>query len=259
MESFIYEGTLRHRRFTAPSRSFTYSLFMMYLDLGELDTVFARRWLWSRSAPNLAWFRRADHYGDPRLPLDVAIRDLVAERTGTHPEGPIRLLTHLRYLGHCFNPVSFYYCFAKDGRTLETVVAEVSNTPWKERHMYVLPETENRGRGDAKRYDFKKAFHVSPFLGMDTDYGWGFGTPPTRDGEKLWVHMESRQGGARVFEASLTLERRPITGRQLARAVILRPAMTVQVVGLIYLQALRLWWRRARFYPHPRSLPARKP
>jgi len=259
MESFLYEGTLRHRRFTAPSRSFTYSLFMMYLDLGELDDVFARRWLWSTSAPNLAWFRRGDHYGDPHIPLDVAIRDLVAERTGTRPEGPIRLLTHLRYLGHCFNPASFYYCFAKDGRTLETVVAEVSNTPWKERHMYVLAETENRGSGDAKQYDFKKAFHVSPFLGMDTDYSWRFGTPPTRDGAKLWVHMDSRQGDEPVFEATLTLERRPITGPQLARVLIVRPAMTLQVVGSIYWQALRLWLRRARFYPHPRTLPARQP
>ena len=252
MESFLYEGTLRHRRFIAPSRSFTYSLFMMYLDLGELDSVFARRWLWSTKAPNLAWFRRADHYGDPSVSLDVAIRDLVAERTGTRPDGPIRLLTHLRYLGHCFNPVSFYYCFAKDGRTLETVVAEVSNTPWKERHMYVLPETENVGTEDAKQYDFEKAFHVSPFLGMDANYRWRFGAPPTRDGEKLWVHMENRQEKARVFEATLTLERRPISGPELARALVLRPAMTARVVGSIYWQALRLWLRRAPFYPHPR-------
>lgn len=252
MESFLYEGTLRHRRFVAPSRSFTYSLFMMYLDLGELDSVFARRWLWSTSGPNLAWFRRADHYGDPKLPLDVAIRDLVAERTGTRPDGPIRLLTHLRYLGHCFNPASFYYCFAKDGRTLETVVAEVSNTPWNERHMYVLPEAENLGSADAKQYDFEKAFHVSPFLGMDATYRWRFGAPPTREGDKLWVHMENRRAKARVFEATLTLERRPISGPELARALVLRPAMTVQVVGSIYWQALRLWLRRAPFYPHPR-------
>ena len=259
MESFLYEGTLRHRRFTAPSRSFTYSLFMMYLDLGELDAVFARRWLWSTSSPNLAWFRRADHYGDPSIPLDVAIRDLVAERTGTRPVGPIRLLTHLRYLGHCFNPASFYYCFAPDGRTLETIVAEGSNTPWNERHMYVLPEAENRGRGDAKEYEFKKAFHVSPFLGMDADYGWRFGTPPSRDDDMLWVHMQNRQAGSRVFEASLTLHRRPITGTELARALLMRPAMTVQVVASIYSQALRLWVRRARFYPHPRTQPARQP
>jgi DUF1365 family protein len=247
MESFLYEGTLRHRRFTAPSRDFEYALFMAYLDLGELDSVFADRLPWSTRAPNLAWFRRADHYGDPRLPLEVSIRDLVNERTGARPEGPIRLLTHLRYFGHCFNPVSFYYCFGKDGRTLETIVAEVNNTPWGERHMYVLPEASNLAHGDEKRYELRKAFHVSPFLGMDADYGWRFGCP----GERLWVHMENRQEGERVFEATLSLTRRPMTGLELSRALALHPAMTMKVVVSIYSQALRLWLRGAPVYTHP--------
>jgi DUF1365 family protein len=247
-ESWLYEGTLRHRRFSAPSRAFQYSLFMMYLDLGDLESVFRGRWLWSTGAPNLAWFRRADHYGDRGVPLDDAIRGLVAERTGSRPMGPVRLLTHLRYLGHCFNPVSFYYCFGDDGRTVEAIVAEVSNTPWGERHMYVLPETSNHGSVDDKRFSFRKAFHVSPFLPMDTDYAWRFGVP----GERLWAHMENREKGERVFDATLSLARRPITGFELSRALLLRPAMTVQVGVTIYLQALRLWLRGATFHPHPR-------
>ena len=244
MESFLYEGTLRHRRFTAPTRDFEYSLFMAYLDLGELDSVFAGRLLWSTKAPNLAWFRRADHYGDPNVPLDVAIRDLVLRRTGSRAAGPIRLLTHLRYFAHCFNPVSFYYCFGDDGRTLETVVAEVNNTPWGERHMYVLPEASNLGPGDDKRYELKKEFHVSPFLAMDMDYRWRFAVP----GERLWVHMDDLQKGSRVFEATLSLSRRPVTGPELARVLVLYPAMTVQVLAGIYSQALRLLSRRATFY-----------
>jgi DUF1365 family protein len=248
MESSLYEGTLRHRRFAAPQRDFEVSLFMAYLDLGELDSVFDGRLLWSTRAPNLAWFRRADHFGDPSVPLDESIRSLVEARTGQRPEGPIRLLTHLRYLGHCFNPVSFYYCFAKDGRTLETIVAEVANTPWNERHMYVLPEAANRASGDDdKRYEFPKAFHVSPFLAMDMDYGWRFGRPDDR----LWVHMENRQKGSRVFEATLSLERRPLTGLELARTLVFRPAMTMKVVASIYSEALLLWLRRATFHPHP--------
>jgi DUF1365 family protein len=247
MESALYEGTLRHRRLTAPSRDFEYSLFMAYLDLGELESVFRGRWLWSTRHPNLAWFRRADHYGDPDLPLDEAIRQLVAERSGARPAGPIRLLTHLRYLGYCFNPVSFYYCFGPDGRTVETLVAEVNNTPWGERHMYVLPESGNLGVGEHRRYTFRKAFHVSPFLGMDMDYGWRFGKPA----ERLWVHMENRQSGARVFEATLSLARRPITAAELARTLALRPAMTLKVVAAIYSEALLLWLRRAAFHPHP--------
>jgi len=247
MESFLYEGTLRHRRLTAPRLSFDYSLFMAYLDLGELESVFAGRWLWSTRAPAVAWFRRADHYGDPGAPLDRSIRDLVAERTGSRPEGPIRLLTHLRYLGHCFNPVSFYYCFGRDGRTVETIVAEVNNTPWGERHMYVLPEASNLGHGDDKRYELAKAFHVSPFLPMDLDYRWRFGSPD----ERLWVHMENRRNGERVFEATLTLTRRPMTGLSLARVLLVHPAMTAKVVLAIYFQALRLWVRGATFHAHP--------
>ena len=247
MESFLYEGRLRHRRLAAPRRTFEYPLFMMYLDLGELESVFAGRWLWSTEAPNVAWFRRADHHGPADVPLDEAIRDLVAARTGLRPRGPVRLLTHLRYLGHGFNPVSFYYCFAPDGRTLDAIVAEVSNTPWGERHMYVLPTPADHGRAAEHRHELEKAFHVSPFLPMDMTYRWRFGAP----GERLWVHMENLHHGERAFEATLTLARRAITGPELARALVLRPAMTVQVVLAIYAQALRLWLRGAPFHPHP--------
>jgi uncharacterized protein len=255
MESFLYEGTLRHRRFSAPSRAFEYPIFMVYLDLGELARVFRGRLLWSTRAPNLAWFRRADHYGDPELPLDDAIRDLVTERTGARPTGPICLLTHLRYLGYCFNPVSFYYCFDANGREVETIVAEVSNTPWGERHMYVLPWTASTGSGDERRHAFKKAFHVSPFLPMDMDYVWRFGPP----GAKLWAHMENRRRGERVFDATLSLARRPVTGSELARVLVRYPAMTASVVVAIYSQALGLWLRRATFHPHPKLRTAEAP
>ncbi len=114
--------------------------------------------------------------------------------------------------------------------------------------MYVLPESANLERGTSKRYSFGKAFHVSPFLGMDMDYGWRFGAPADR----LWAHMENVREGERVFEATLSLERRPVTGPVLARALASHPAMTVKVVAGIYSQALRLWLRRATFYPHPR-------
>jgi uncharacterized protein len=254
MNSFLYEGTLYHQRFATPRRTFEYSLFMVYLDLGELESVFAGRTLWSASGPNIAWFRRADHHGDRRIPLADAIRALVCEQTGKRPEGPIRLLTHLRYFGYGFNPVSFYYCFDPEDRQIETIVAEVSNTPWGEQHVYVLPRESSLGTGDERRHEFKKAFHVSPFLPMETDYSWSFGSP----GEHLWVKMENRQKGEPTFLAKLSLTRRPIDGIELARALLLRPAMTLQVVAAIYFQALCLWLRRATFYSHPRAEQARQ-
>jgi DUF1365 family protein len=130
MHSAIYHGWLRHRRHAPSRHAFRYRLFLMYLDLAELDTVFRGRWLWSARRMALARFDRTDHLGDPDVPLDRAVRDLVESRGGRRPAGPIRLLTHLRYFGHCFNPVSFYYCFDAGDTRVETVVAEVNNTPW---------------------------------------------------------------------------------------------------------------------------------
>jgi DUF1365 family protein len=138
MHSAIYTGRLRHRRFAPREHSFEYRLFMMYVDLAELDQVFRNRWLWSVKRPSLAWLRRADYLGDASVSLDQAVRDRVETETGERPTGPIRMLTHLRYFGVGFNPVTIYYCFDRADTHVETVVAEITNTPWNERHAYVL-------------------------------------------------------------------------------------------------------------------------
>jgi uncharacterized protein len=249
MESCLFEGRVRHRRFAPVEHAFSYTMFMAYLDLGELAEVFRGRWLWGVERRTAASFRRADHLGDPALPLDEAVRRLVAEKTGLRPAGPIRLLTHLRYWGHCFNPVSFFYCFDRSGRRLETVVAEVSNTPWHEMHPYVLDESINEGGGARKRYKFKKAFHVSPFMDMDHDYDWRFTAP----GRSLGVHMENFEKGRLLFDATMGLERREITGPALASALVRHPFMTAKVVAAIYAQAARLWLKKAPFYTHPKK------
>lgn len=247
MHSALYTGRLRHRRYAPRPHAFDYRLFMAWLDLAELDRVFRGRWFWSTGRPAPAWMKRADYLGDPALPLDEAVRERVARDTGTRPAGPVRLLTHLRMFGHCFNPVSFYYCYDARGERVETVLAEITNTPWNERHAYVLPAASSIGRGGALRFRFDKAFHVSPFLPMDLGYDWRFTTP----GERLAVHMENFQGGLKLFDATLALERREISGATLAGALARFPFMTVQVLGAIYWQALRLWARGTPFSAHP--------
>ena len=247
MKSCIYEGRVRHRRFSPRPHAFRYRMYMMYLDLDELPTLFRRFWLWSGQRRAPAWFRRADHVGDPGVPLEDTIRDLVQARTKRRPLGPIRLLTHMRYLGYCFNPVSFYYCFDEEDRHLECIVAEVNNTPWGERHCYVLDQTMDVGTGASKRYLVDKKMHVSPFMEMDIDYDWRFSAPT----DTLSVHMINEQESRRIFDATLALERREISSRSLARVLCAYPFMTLKVIVAIHWQALRLWLKGIPFRAHP--------
>jgi uncharacterized protein len=251
MKSCLYTGHIRHRRFTPRANDFRYRIFLMYLDLAELPGLFDSHFLWSARRPALGWFRRADFLGDPAVPLDEAVRNRIAEQFGTRPRGPIRLLTHIRYFGYNFNPVSIYYVYDESGTSLQYVVAEITNTPWDERHAYVLRVSDAEDVGaQVKRWQFDKAFHVSPFLPMDMRYDWRFNSPD----ETLAVHMENSQNGQRVFDATLTLSRIPLSGYALNRALIHFPLMTIQVSALIYWQALKLWVKRTPFFTHPDKL-----
>ncbi len=169
--------------------------------------------------------------------------------TGVRPSGPIRLLTHLRYFGYCFNPVSFYYCYGESHDRVEAIVAEVNNTPWGERHCYVL---QNEGSTDRRHFRSarRKEFHVSPFMPMDMDYAWHFRLP----GERLAVHMQNVRDGVRVFDATLTLKRYPISPGTLASTLARFPFLTVAVIARIYWQAFRLWLKGTPVYPHPNKV-----
>jgi hypothetical protein len=257
--SAIYEGWVRHRRFEPVEHSFRYPFFLAYLDLAELPAVLDPYPLYSARRRAPARFRRADYLGDPARPLAECVRDVV-ERSGVpRPTGPIRLLTGLRYLGHSFNPVSFYYCFDPTGRRVEDVVAEVENIPWGERHAYVLDRGAREGTVLAD--ELEKKHHVSPLMGMDQTYTFRAGTP----GERLQVHIESRPrgedgidatddaraAGAKTFDATLSLQRRELS-RPLMLGLLARyPAMSLQVVAKIYAQAVRLKLKGARYHPHP--------
>ncbi|HEV7616157.1 MAG TPA: DUF1365 domain-containing protein [Solirubrobacterales bacterium] len=250
--SAIYEGRVRHRRFEPIEHEFSYRLFFAYLDLAELPGVLDPYPLWSARRPALARFRRDDFIGDPGQPLDESARDVVEAATGARPAGPVRLLAGLRYLGHCFNPVSFYYCFDAAGERVEAVVADVENIPWGERHPYVLGRGEDRG--PVLRDELDKTLHVSPLMGMDQTYAFRADEP----GERLAVHIESRPAAreGKSFDATLSLRRRELSRPLMARILARYPAMSLQVVAKIYAQSLRLKLKGARYFPHPQG---RKP
>jgi len=250
VNSCIYRGAVRHRRLEPVPHGFTYRLFMMYLDLEELATVFDRRWLWSTRSAAPAWFRRADYLGDPAVDLADTVRDEAERLTGQRPLGPIRMLTHLRYFGYIMNPVTFYYCFRTDGEEVEIILAEITNTPWNNRHTYALRADPGGGGACGQSHRFAKAFHVSPFMDMDQEYEWRFRDP----GPRLFVHMENQKASKKIFDATLLLHREEISSRSLASALTRYPWMTARVAAGIYWQALRLRLKRTPYHDHPDKL-----
>lgn len=249
LNSAIYSGVVQHQRFVPMKQNFKYRIFMLLLDLDELPEIFKPYWLWSAKRPNIAYFRRADHLGDHSKNLKQSVIDLVFERTGHRLNGSIRLLTHLRYWGYCFNPVSFYYCFDESNSYVEVIVAEVHNTPWNQQHCYVLLPQYNLGNQERQHFIFPKEFHVSPFMPMDMSYDWCLSAPR----KSLFVHMKNLKQQTEHFNATLNLKRQELNHKNLAKLLLNHPFMTAKVITMIYWQALKLKCKGATFYSHPQS------
>ena len=245
MHSAIYHGYLRHRRFTPTSHAFTYPVFMMYLDLDELPDVLGLSSLWSEKRWRPARFVRSDFLGDPDQPLVQAVRQRIHQETGEWHEGPIRMLGNLRYFGFNINPICCYYCFDRE-ENLQTIVAEVTNTPWNERHSYVLDCDPQRR---IQRIKFQKSLHVSPFNPMGMTYHWCNNRP----GKGLSLNLEAGRQGEIEMDATLALKHRAIDSRSLNGIIREYPWMTAKVAWAIYAQALRLWLKKTPFYAHPES------
>ena len=212
---------------------------MPLVDLAEIDEVVAQHPLWSRERPNVVSFRREDFLGDPGTSLDAAVRDVVEADTATRPGGPIAMLGHLRMWGWLFNPIVLYYCYDPTGTAVEHLVADVTNTPWKDRHAYVLGAPGVQVVG--------KAMHVSPFFGMDQVYRFAYGAPA----DDLVLSISVLEHGEPAFAAGLRLRRHPLSRRTLGRILARHPFLTMRVSTGIRRHALRLWSKGAPLHPHP--------
>lgn len=245
MKSCIYKGRVSHQRHVPRAHAFTYSLFMMYVDLDELPTLFNKHSLWAVNKPNVASFHRNDHHGKD-MPLVDSIRALVLEQTGEKPEGPVRLLTHFRYFGYVFNPLSMYFCFDTSGEKVTHIVAEVMNTPWKEQHCYVL---SNDQRDQVISANHNKEFHVSPFMNMDMEYHWSIHTPD----EHMKISIENKSDNKTIFDANMYLKKIEFTSANLRSVLINFPLMTLKVTAMIHFEALKLWIKGIQYIPHPKN------
>lgn len=243
--SAIYEGTVFHRRGEPVEHSFSYPIFLPLFDLDELPALLDPIPLWSARRPAPARFRRRDYLGPAQRPLAEAARDLVEQRSGRRPAGPVRLLANPRYWGIGFNPVAFYYLHgAEPGAGVEAMIAEVTNTPWGERRSYVLEPGAAGLRGT-----FDKQLHVSPFMPMEQSYSWSACEP----GERLTVSLANYQDGRRVFEAGLSLRRREIGREQMLRLLATYPPATAATIARIYWNALKLKVKGVPYFRNPAS------
>jgi len=248
MQSGLYVGKLRHRRFSPRAHEFTYPVFMAFLDVDCLPELMGVSPLSSYNRWNWTSYCERDHFGEPARSLRQRLSEDGARHGITLPDGPIFLLTHLRYLGYVFNPVSFFYFYDCSGK-LALLMAEVNNT-FGESHNYWLTPANERESAAAKRYTTSKKMHVSPFMGMNLDYDWIF-TPP---GDRLVAHMNTIADGKPFFDATLQLEHRQWERRELHRVLAAYPFMTLRVIGAIHWEALKLWLKQVPVFTHPAKL-----
>lgn len=241
MRSALYEGLVTHHRRSPVNHRFSYQITLPLVDLDELDVLIQLHPLCSVERHNFVSFWRRDYLPHRPGPLAEAVRDLAEERLGVRPSGPVAMLAHLRTWGWLFNPITLYYCFDRASGRVVALVAEVTNTPWHERHVYVV--------GEPGRHRFDKELHVSPFFGMDMDYELQYCEP----GDRLSLSMQATHGGEVTFRAHLRLRRHELDRRALSRLVWGRPFSTIRVSTGIYRQALALWRAGAPFVPHPRD------
>jgi DUF1365 family protein len=240
----LYSGNIGHRRFAPRAHAFTYRIGMLYLDLDEQDALFALSPLAGRGRFAPFGFRETDYLPEATRSgqsLRDAVRERLQQALGRTVDGPIRLLTQPRSWGFAFNPASFFYCFDREEK-LQAILCEVSNTPWGESYHYVMPAS-GPGR---QQFAVAKGFHVSPFLPRDLEHHMSFSQPDQR----LGIHIEDRQGDLRVFDASLSLQRQPLTRGNLHRHLLAFPWMTVKTVVSIYWQAVRLLLKRMPLFSH---------
>lgn len=244
--SALYAGRVWHRR-SEPAHAFTRSLWMAYVDVAAVDAAPGGRLDLVRGLP--IRIRRQDHLQATDRKLSTRVGELVAPALGHPPSGPIALLTQPRMFGLSFNPVSFFYCLDRRGESIEAVLAEVSNTPWAERHAYVLTGGVLEADG-GMTFRAEKKLHVSPFFGMDHEYHFRFSPPKDR----LEARITNTRADRPVFEAGVALSRVSGWGRAALPSLLRHPWMPAETWLGIHAQAVRLAWKRAPFHPHPRRL-----
>ena len=236
MHSAIYKGSVYHSRVVPKKHAFTYKIFLLWLNLDEIDLLEAEVKGFSTKSWAPLRFKRSDYLGDVDKPLKQSVIEKMSELAHRPLTGTIYLLGQTRTFGLYFSPVNFYYLQQENG-TFSHLLAEVSNTPWNGRHCYLVDM--------AKQEDCQKAFHVSPFNPMDMQYKWKISQPEQSLKLTLACHKEVKH-----FAASLNLSRVELNSKSLFNVLLSIPSMTLKTIIGIYWQALKLFIKGVPFYTH---------
>lgn len=236
MQSAIYQGSVFHARHYPKKHAFSYDIFLLWLQLDEIPALEQNVRFFSGSGWAPLQFRRTDYLGDPNTSLKQAVLAKMSQLAGEPLTGDVYLLGQVRTFGLYFSPVNFYYLRQPDGRYSHTL-AEVSNTPWDQRHCYLIDL--------AQQQDSAKAFHVSPFNPMDMQYKWNIAQPNERLNLSLKcikkiTHLDTR----------LDLKRREMNSKSVFNVLLKIPSMALKTIFGIYWQATKLFIKRVPFYAH---------
>lgn len=239
LESGIYSGKVFHKRSLPKIHQFEYSIYLFWLKLDELTNIEKqiKGFSVNHSGMSLVNFKRSDYLGNANEKLDDCVRQRMSELAKESLHGDVFMLGQVRTLGMYFSPVNFYF-LRNDNQQYTHMLAEVSNTPWNERHHYLV----NLDKQD----DSIKAFHVSPFNPIDMIYKWRVQQPS----QTLALHLSCYQQ-QKQFEAALDMQKQPLTSRTLRNSLLAIPSMTIKTVVGIYWHALKLFLKRVPIYTHP--------
>jgi uncharacterized protein len=256
VKSCLYECQVMHHRFAPKTHRFAYNIFLLGIDLDELEGLARAIPFLSVNRPNLYSFRESDYlptgepvhngHGDGRAQggLKERVLNFLAARGVEIPGGRVMLLTLPRVAGYLFNPVSFYFCYDADGRPA-AAIAEVTNT-FREMKAYFLGPDSLAREGESASFQSRlpKYFYVSPFSDVDVAFDFRLRTPD----EGLAIRIDDYDGENRTLASALNGRRRPLTPGRLAWLSFKYPLITLKVIALIHVHALRLRLKRVPWF-----------
>jgi len=241
--SALYIGRVSHERMRPRRHRLAYRVFSLLVDLDELETLDRRLRLFSLNAFNLFSLRPRDYgfarSGDLRNEVESVLRAAGIDLGS----GPIRLLTMPRVLGYAFNPLSIFFCHARNG-ALGAILYQVNNT-FGQRHTYLV-DTQDADQGPLT-HQGRKLFYVSPFLGLDLAYRFRIRPPD----EIFSLDIEARDVDGLVLFAAQKLRRVPLSDGSLLRVFFTHPLMTAKVIAGIHWEALLLWLKGVPLQSRP--------